>query len=1139
MANTQLNDSLFYSDTNIYYNDKEILFNHTNLLKPNSFNLTSVKDDEGNTFYELWFVDKDRQLTQLTYNILEGNGISLDENKRWKINMDNITIQENQDNQLYINNEYIIKAYGSQTKGVIKVKNENPHINIYEPNNNIGSIIINDRGQISISPTILGLISQIEESKSTINSLIEEIDKMLNLQQFDNSTDLTVGDIIYYNDFIGFSKYTTSIKDDPNWRPYYVCVISSGVLPDGKARIMNINKDNSVINLLNNINGIINEAVEYSNIPVFNGNYNYNNETSKYEIDNLNIKPEKIGYIATDSLMWKKYYNPLNNIEHYGIAEPGESQYEGENNINIIGMYIDNRIGPDWVIPGRSLIMNNFQMIVKDGLCIYIADEFKHIFSNITTITIPKIKMEIPMYFPKIEPVNGHSGVKEYEIGYFYIEYDNVILYKVTDNIIESDKTTSTITSRNYNVNDYINTYGQTYTNKENNEFNLCHKPVYCILKNQFDIIGSNIKYYILKDINTKEYKESNDSLSILNNISWYNILPCNTGIRTSNNMPADCGFAEGTIIDSYNNLYPNNYGNSNPYLYGNNMFTKLSNKALNKLSLPKSNDSELLIFGAGEQVATVIRFEFSQSSIWLNSSFNYIDILNKGTYQIVYDNTYTINFTINTNNDSQSNSISLSNITISYSNNYQYISADYPSFYKSTLVFKNVILSTSGITLNGADGISYNIVDDNNGNNEGIQDDLQNYTIKYLKCIVTINRILYEDNLNSIIQNNFYEIVNKQIKIYESNELSELDLINPQEETIKDVSFDAEFYHEDSVPGENPTYADYIFFYLHNTYITISDENGSFDNPKKFNSPEIPENIRFCDTYFPYTYYDSNQNKNSVFEFPTKYYVQLKYDTTSNYRNIREGGSSGRDEQKGVRFIHYIPSDDEQHVEINTNPLYFTIDENAKIVNTHMNIFDYYSSNETIFNTYKSYYIENDNTYIFSGNNAGGGTYFDINDLSTKFDVFYDGAFDDYKRHLGASSLTNIYNIGTISSFINIDNTNYNVTFNPITNNNNRHISIRVPYKFYIMYKFDVKKEIVGSTPNGNVTIYLYNNAFVDSNYQNIDLGIATVEYGSGAPYTITMVNPSISKLFVNPSCISNITHTNTYISTNYYNLV
>ena len=77
MFNSQINKSIFASDTNIYYNDKEILFNNFQHLKPNSFNITPVEDENGNTCYELWWVDENQQLIQLSYNIKEGNGLSI------------------------------------------------------------------------------------------------------------------------------------------------------------------------------------------------------------------------------------------------------------------------------------------------------------------------------------------------------------------------------------------------------------------------------------------------------------------------------------------------------------------------------------------------------------------------------------------------------------------------------------------------------------------------------------------------------------------------------------------------------------------------------------------------------------------------------------------------------------------------------------------------------------------------------------------------------------------------------------------------------------------------------------------------------------------------------------------------------
>lgn len=1098
MANTQLNDSLFYSDTNIYYNDKEILFNHTNLLKPNSFNLTSVKDDEGNTFYELWFVDKDRQLTQLTYNILEGNGISLDENKRWKINMDNITIQENQDNQLYINNEYIIKAYGSQTKGVIKVKNENPHINIYEPNNNIGSIIINDRGQISISPTILGLISQIEESKSTINSLIEEIDKMLNLQQFDNSTDLTVGDIIYYNDFIGFSKYTTSIKDDPNWRPYYVCVISSGVLPDGKARIMNVN-NNSLMNIKENISTFINEANSYKNIPVFNGNYEYDENSKTYIITGTQINSGTNGYIATDSKYWKKYYNPLNNIEHYNVILNEEEEQiidEGENNINIIGMYIDNGIE----------IEDNFYNINPENLYIYIASDFKHVFNdNFLSLTIPKLKLEYPWYYPYTDPAIIHEKIP---LGYVSIEYENVEFIKSFKSFVNLE-------------NIYV-PYGQTY-NK--GKIVSCHSDPACVLVNRNKMFGvSNENSPIVNIFNPgfNDYSTYNPQSSgeinsekllkgygnyLKESYIYYTNIGhnSNTMIYYDENNIGRNQISE-YVINLYNYLY--SMSASNPYVYGKNLVNNIS-----KNLLTKKNNSELLVFGASSADNVKIKIKILVSTSWLSvNNSEYLTKLNNDAFTIsvkvalsaFYKNT---NLGSNTSSnyiydyffDMPSGTNVYTDITSQYNGNVgseqeilNNVKADVTiNYYNITL--NNNHQSDTGISIG-----NWNI-ESSEEHNSDLNTDQYIYKITATVTISGYPKRLCDTEFLSIINQN--AIQNKQIIIATTNSTN-LPTTELNKLSIDDQSSNLPYVTVRYQEGQESEGEKKKTFDLTYSYITISDMSGNYNNAIKYNKPIIDD--AFCNTYFKYSYITEN-NIQKTFEFPSKYFVHILHSSDSEYT------SNTDDTSIPGRFTYYIvPSDDYAWGKVNLDaPYAITTNYNSSIT-TYFNIFDYYNLNSL---NYTSYYVDETNTnkYIFSNTNVDDITYFSLNNIYTDYNSFisnvprrYQGGQYDSR---GSDSGYRIYYSKTP--------VNYPASGQYINGKRNA----IVPRKFYTLFNLHCSINswtLYEEAGKIEINITLKNNAFVNNKPYIENCVLGSIEYTAQNKFTVNYIEDNIQELYI-----------------------
>ena len=303
----QYNSNILKSDDGIIYVDninsvKEIT---NSLLKSNhllvsSYNYSFYKDynQYAGTSYELYYIDNESHLHQLTYNFIEGNGLYID-NFNVKVNIDNKTIKENENHQLYIDTNELTYAYNDINKGIIKGEDKL----FYDYNlKNSGTINIQN-GIVKISNGFLMSLYEIKDYYDKFTKLSSNINNIAVKLDFDIDV-FNIGDIIYIDNNGRYSKI-----EEGN-TPFMICVIGSNILSDGSARFMPLNFNNSESIFARNSNNIYVKKL-FSHIPVYDDNLSLISSKS-------NILKNTYGFIATDNKNWKdNFKNPFNYNENY------------------------------------------------------------------------------------------------------------------------------------------------------------------------------------------------------------------------------------------------------------------------------------------------------------------------------------------------------------------------------------------------------------------------------------------------------------------------------------------------------------------------------------------------------------------------------------------------------------------------------------------------------------------------------------------------------------------------------------------------------------------------------------------------------------------------------------------------------
>ena len=307
MPENNINNNILKSDKGIIYIDNmSIVKNTTNtFLKPNqilvsSYNYDFIKNiKHKGTSYELFYSDNDSNLHQLTYFIGEGNGLYINDSYNLNINIDNTTIKENENHELYIDDNELTYAFNDQTKGILGGDSR-----LFYDHDLINSgFVVSNNGELKLSTGLLMSLYEIQNYYDEFNKILSEINKITIKLDITIDT-FNIGDILYKDKDGQYTK----IKDGNT--PIMVCVIGSNILNDGYARFIPLKKNvyQSIVSLSNN-NIYYNKL--FDSVPVYEDDLNMITKDSK-------ITSNDYGYIATDNSYWaQNFRNPFNYKEHF------------------------------------------------------------------------------------------------------------------------------------------------------------------------------------------------------------------------------------------------------------------------------------------------------------------------------------------------------------------------------------------------------------------------------------------------------------------------------------------------------------------------------------------------------------------------------------------------------------------------------------------------------------------------------------------------------------------------------------------------------------------------------------------------------------------------------------------------------
>jgi len=520
----QYNSNILKSDEGIIYVDniKAVQEITKSFLKPNyllvsSYSYSFYKDynQYDGISYELYYIDNESNLQQLTYNVIEGNGLYIDD-FNIKLNIDNKTIKENENHQIYIDDNELTCAYNNINKGVIKGQDQL----FYENDlNNSGTINIQN-GIAKISNGFLMSLYEIQDYYDKFNRLSSDFSNIA--IKLDHDIDVfNIGDIIYIDKN---GRYTKNEEDNT---PFMICVIGSNMLSDGSARFMPLNFNNTKSIFARNNNNIYVKKL-FSHVPVFEDNLNSISSKSK-------IIRNSYGFIATDNKEWKENFkNPFNYNENYYA-----NIYSLRNNIV---WYID----PDG-FHQEDLYSINLNSIVTEAIN-FKSDENQ---SNIYSII-------------EIEFSDGFTGYYLLELKYsnenkrFEISKSiktckhSILLVKQLNNILSGNGNT--------NYNSKIKIYnGDTSSNLENisNQYQINkNNETQSSIKFNNDN-STNIDYKILESQNLKEEdnQPTEDCLfykKTVNTDDLYETNNVNTEFKENRTFALSTTKLEGELIYTY-----------------------------------------------------------------------------------------------------------------------------------------------------------------------------------------------------------------------------------------------------------------------------------------------------------------------------------------------------------------------------------------------------------------------------------------------------------------------------------------------------------------------------------------------------------------------------------------------------------
>ena len=378
-----MQDSILNSINILYTPNIENLKIYNKYIDPNNLIISSYYnpgtyigyDYYQGLSYELYFVDGDRNINQLTYNLVEGNGLVIKDNK-FGINLDNYTLMlvKDEEDNTYINvNSENFKTASKLNKGILNIENDVYYNDNYiDTNNNKGAFNINQTNNIIIlSNGLVGDLNKLKyyykRAKIILDSLYKIYIKCI--EGLPININVKVGDILYIDAIT--QEYTLEEYHNGNKNtPIMVCVIASNVLSDGEPRFIPLKRNTNKMMFDSSNNIYLKRAT--NKVPIYN-----TNKLSRININTQTVESNQ-GYIAVKRNDWKNNLtNPLNSSENYYNVnrilnlENGDSQtlkwYIDFKKIN----YNDNyTISPEGVF--TELVNNKIQNLIADSKIYFI-----------------------------------------------------------------------------------------------------------------------------------------------------------------------------------------------------------------------------------------------------------------------------------------------------------------------------------------------------------------------------------------------------------------------------------------------------------------------------------------------------------------------------------------------------------------------------------------------------------------------------------------------------------------------------------------------------------------------------------------------------------------------------------------------
>lgn len=429
------------NSTNILYTPNiEDVKNYNMYAFPNTFVVSSYVNTGtyiGFTYYsgisyELYYIDPDKNVQQLTYNMVPGNGLSIDNNK-FEIKLDNETLKPT---FTYLSKNYIkvdmssFKEASAINRGTLSIKNgvyyNDKYYNIYDDE---GAFIVDGSNRICLSN---GLYHELNEISRYYDKCIDIIKKINNLysivvKDLDVSIYVEVGDILYYNSKKKIYTLSKTNKDGSINQPEMVCVIASNVMPDYEPRFMPIKR--KMNKYVYDKSNSIHLKNTFNSIPIYSTYI-----TEKINI-NTSIKSSFSGHIAVKRNDWSSnIINPLDSSENYYTI----------NTLDAITNKIISGQSVNWYVDAEKIDYNNNYNIKSYGVYTDIIDsEIRNQIGNgyVYTIIIVKFSNGLTKYyFCNLKLDNNRLVNINTLYGY---NYKNTITNNITNNPGDHEKTLS------------------------------------------------------------------------------------------------------------------------------------------------------------------------------------------------------------------------------------------------------------------------------------------------------------------------------------------------------------------------------------------------------------------------------------------------------------------------------------------------------------------------------------------------------------------------------------------------------------------------------------------------------------------------------------------------------------------------